>query len=69
VAQDGDDARITIANAAMPLTPVSDTSAGMGIGLIIARTIIEAHGGALLRADRDGEVIFTVALPLVGGLA
>ncbi len=41
--------------------------AGMGVGTLIARTIVEAHGGTLTRTtDRDGTVRATITLPLVG---
>lgn len=43
------------------------TTAGMGVGLVIARTIIEAHGGALSRSDEAGLVRFTISLPLLTG--
>lgn len=40
-------------------------SAGTGLGLPIARRIVEAHGGALVVESRPGaETIFRVALPL-----
>ncbi|KHK93740.1 hypothetical protein LK12_04900 [Novosphingobium malaysiense] len=41
-----------------------DETMGMGVGLMIARTIVEAHGGSLLREDGDGEVRFFLRLPL-----
>ena len=38
---------------------------GTGIGLAIAREVVEAHGGRLLADSREGEgSVFTVALPL-----
>ncbi len=41
--------------------------AGMGVGTLIARTIVEAHGGTLTRTtDRDGTVRATITLPLAG---
>ena len=39
---------------------------GMGMGLSIARTIIEAHGGMILAKNRDhGGASFRIKLPLV----
>lgn len=41
--------------------------AGMGIGLLVARAIVEAHGGSLTRTiDPSGESRATIALPLIG---
>jgi len=38
---------------------------GTGLGLFIARSIAEAHGGSLeVRGAPDGGAIFTLALPL-----
>ena len=38
---------------------------GMGIGLSIARTIVEAHGGRIWVEARDGGgAVFCVSLPL-----
>jgi len=55
------------ANAAASAT--GDTG-GMGIGLVIARTIVEAHGGTLTRQDSAGTARFVLSLPLlVGALA
>jgi signal transduction histidine kinase len=41
--------------------------AGMGVGLVIARTIVEAHGGTLTRRDEAGLVSFIISLPLLTG--
>ncbi len=41
--------------------------AGMGVGALVARAIVEAHGGTLERvSDDDGTMCATLSLPLVG---
>jgi signal transduction histidine kinase len=43
---------------------VTSKSHGLGVGLTIARTIIEAHGGTIeARNNSDGGATFTVTLP------
>jgi C4-dicarboxylate-specific signal transduction histidine kinase len=43
-------------------------SDGMGIGLAICKTIVEAHGGSLTaRNHEDGGAIFEIAIPLSVG--
>lgn len=38
---------------------------GLGLGLPICRTIIEAHGGALMATDRDGGgMVFEASIPI-----
>lgn len=45
----------------------SDTKSGMGMGLVISRTIIEAHGGRLwYEPNPDGGAIFRFTLQLAG---
>jgi signal transduction histidine kinase len=44
----------------------SSKSEGMGVGLSIARTIVEAHNGKVWAQNRDhGGATFRVRLPLV----
>lgn len=46
---------------------VTTKATGVGLGLAIARRIVEAHGGRVLVESRPGEGSrFTVALPLAG---
>ena len=43
---------------------MSTTSGGMGIGLPISRTIVEAHGGQIWGEDRpEGGAVFRFTLP------
>ena len=39
-----------------------------GLGLAIAREIVEAHGGSIFARSADEQVCFTVILPAEGGL-
>jgi signal transduction histidine kinase len=50
---------------------VTSKESGMGMGLSIARTIVEAHGGTVwATANEDAGMTFTFTLPLaVGGAA
>jgi two-component system OmpR family sensor kinase len=41
-------------------------SGGAGLGLSLARAIVEAHGGHIAVASRPGETRFSVTLPAVG---
>lgn len=43
--------------------PTSGSGDGMGVGLVIARTIVEAHGGTLVREDGAQRVRFILSLP------
>lgn len=38
---------------------------GFGLGLSIARTVVEGHGGRLTAHSREGETVFEAELPLV----
>lgn len=63
----GGQATITVANRC-PNRPKSQH--GMGVGALVARAIIEAHGGTLERlADDNGTVRATISLPLAGATA
>jgi signal transduction histidine kinase len=42
----------------------SETHAGMGVGTLISRAIVEAHGGAMNRSDGDESTTVTIVLPL-----
>jgi len=58
-----DEVRIEVTN---PFKTVPAGS-GMGVGLAIARTIVEAHGGTLFREDEAPCVNFALTLPLLAG--
>jgi signal transduction histidine kinase len=47
---------------------VTTKTNGLGVGLTIARTIVEAHGGTIdARENLDGGATFTVTLPRSAG--
>ncbi len=47
--------------------PTQLAQPGMGVGILVARAIVEAHGGSLTRTtDTAGETRATISLPLVG---
>lgn len=56
-----------LANALLPF--FSTKASGTGIGLTLCREIIEAHGGRILLANRDGGgAVVTVWLPAIVGM-
>lgn len=59
---------IDASNLANVFNPFFSTKPqGMGMGLAIVKTIIEAHHGSISAANRDaGGAVFTIRLPIVG---
>lgn len=54
------------ADVGKPFVTTSQASGGSGLGLFIARTLVEAQGGSLTTESKKGEgTRFTVRLPLV----
>ena len=79
-AQNGDSAEIEIADngPGIPVEKLNEVfepffttkSDGMGMGLSIARTIIEAHGGEISAENRAGRgALFRIRLPLARSAA
>ncbi|MGN7161915.1 ATP-binding protein [Sphingomonas sp. SAFR-052] len=66
VERGGDEVRIGIRNACVP---GREARAGMGVGALVARAIVEAHGGTLTRSvDTSGSVHAMLTLPLTEGV-
>ena len=60
---EGDRARIMVVNRPRTDRPVQP---GMGVGVLVARAIVEAHGGSLVRdSDANGAMRATIVLPLL----
>jgi len=47
-----------------PVRNSAESPNGMGIGLIIAKTIVEAHGGQLQQTEAHGGVRYSIRLPI-----
>lgn len=73
-AEDADSILISIADTGPGLDPavrerlfqpfVTSKAAGMGVGLSICRTIVEAHGGRIwVQDNKDGGAVFLFTLP------
>lgn len=61
VALDGDRALIRITNH---LAQDAPAYGGMGVGTLVARAIVEAHGGTVVREDADdGRIAHIISLP------
>jgi len=62
VTRHGDRGVITVANrCAQRRSPY----AGMGVGVLVARAIVEAHGGSLSQGEAAGVTTAAITLPLV----
>lgn len=59
VSNDGEEVRVAVSNPIARTCPPP----GMGVGLVIARTIVEAHGGTLVREDASDRISFVLSLP------
>jgi light-regulated signal transduction histidine kinase (bacteriophytochrome) len=82
---EGKQATVCVANAAAPIPPDTAAAlfnpfkrsslnnprnrTGMGLGLYIAQQIVREHHGSIVYHYADGEVIFTVRLPLADAQA
>ena len=83
VTKDGDNAVFTVSDHGKGITPeefptlfegyssgkskTADSSRGMGIGLSICRSIIQAHGGKIEAENKiDGGAVFRFILPIAG---
>lgn len=57
---------ITVTNRCAASTLANE---GMGVGLLISRAIVAAHGGTLTRDGHDGAIRHQITLPLAGDVS
>lgn len=80
VRSDAESFRLSVTNAGAPLpaevagqlfrpfwrTRASTPREGLGLGLFIASEIAKSHGGTLAAESADGNITFTLAIPVTG---
>lgn len=61
--REDDEVAISVSNRCAAAAPARE---GMGVGLLVARAIVEAHGGRIERAVDSGVITHRILLPLAG---